>query len=144
MPSSRPPRRRPSTPTRRSDARTARVIREHMSETYRRIHDVIVRIPRGKVMTYGDVAFAAGMPRAARVVGYALHTLAERVPWQRVVGRRSHHLAHVSIKDPVGGARQRQLLEKEGVRFGKSGSIDLETYGWGASPRAPRRRPPRK
>jgi methylated-DNA-protein-cysteine methyltransferase-like protein len=50
----------------------------------------------------------------------------------------------VSIKDPVGGARQRQLLEKEGVRFGKSGSIDLETYGWGASPRAPRRRPPRK
>jgi methylated-DNA-protein-cysteine methyltransferase-like protein len=115
-----------------------------MSATYRRIRDVVVRIPRGKVMTYGDVAAAAGMPRAARVVGYAMHAMNELVPWQRVVGRKSAHLARVSIKDPVGGARQRQLLEKEGVRFGKGDSIDLEAYGWGAPPRPPRRRPPRK
>src|SRR5438552_14938389 len=135
MPSSRPPRRGSVPPaSRRSDASTARLIREHMSASYRRIHDVVMRIPRGHVMTYGDVAAAAGMPRAARVVGYAMHALGEILPWQRVIGRRNARLGQVSIKDPVGGARQRQLLEKEGVRFGASGGVDLETYGWGAPP----------
>jgi methylated-DNA-protein-cysteine methyltransferase-like protein len=155
MPSSRPPRRprkqpplpKPVPRSRRSDAATSRLIREHMSETYRRIHDVVVRIPRGHVMTYGDVAFAAGMPRAARVVGYAMHAIGKLVPWQRVIGRRSARLGQVTIKEPVGGARQRQLLEKEGVRFTRSGGVDLDTYGWGASPRPkppPKKRPPRK
>src|SRR4051794_36256711 len=109
MPSSRPPRRpkkkpaapvaRPAPRSRSVDVATAKVIRKHMSETYRRIHDVIVRIPRGHVMTYGDVAFAAGMPRAARVVGYALHAIGKVVPWQRVVGRRNARLGQVSIKN---------------------------------------------
>jgi methylated-DNA-protein-cysteine methyltransferase-like protein len=159
MPSSRPtkkpfaPKRakpktaaKPAPTSRRSDAATSRLIRKHMSETYRRIHDVIVRIPRGHVMTYGDVAFAAGMPRAARIVGYALHAIGELVPWQRVVGRRNARTGHIAIKNAVGGARQRQLLEKEGVSFSRTAGIDLETYGWGASPRPPKpsRSKPRK
>jgi methylated-DNA-protein-cysteine methyltransferase-like protein len=134
MPSSRPPR-RTQIRKRTSDAATRALITEHMSRSYRQIYDVVVRIPRGRVMTYGDVAGAAGMPRAARVVGYAMHAIGEHVPWQRVIGRRSARIGQVTIKDAVGGARQRQLLEKEGVRFSSSGGVDLEKYGWGAPPR---------
>ena len=118
--------------SRRSDAATAKTIKVVMSRSYRRIHDVVVRIPRGRVMTYGDVAAAAGMPGAARLVGYCMHSNGEHVPWQRVLGRRNASTGHVTIKDALGGARQRQLLEKEGVRFSRSGGVDLEEFGWGA------------
>jgi methylated-DNA-protein-cysteine methyltransferase-like protein len=130
--------------SRRTDAATHEAITKHMSATYRRIRDVIVRIPRGCVMTYGDVAAAAGMPRAARVVGYALHAIGGQVPWQRVVGRKSDHLAKVSIKNPVGGAMQRKLLEKEGVVFTRTGAIDLDEHGWGAPPRPRKAKKPAK
>ena len=116
-------------------SREGRLIRRVVSDTYARIYDVIRRIPRGRVMTYGDVAALAGMPRGARVVGYALRTSGGRVPWQRVVGRKGPTLAQVTIKDPIGGAEQRVLLEKEGVRFDANDAIDLERYGAGP-PRA--------
>ena len=44
------------------------------------------RVPRGKVATYGDVAYAAGYPGAARQVAWALHQEHADVPWQRIVG----------------------------------------------------------
>ena len=37
------------------------------------VYDAVCRIPKGKVATYGQIAFICGSPRAARVVGYALH-----------------------------------------------------------------------
>ena len=43
------------------------------SESWRRIYAVVRRIPRGRVATYGQVAWVAGLPRQARLVGYALH-----------------------------------------------------------------------
>jgi methylated-DNA-protein-cysteine methyltransferase-like protein len=101
-----------------------------MSPSYQRIRTVVSKIPRGRVMTYGDVALAAGMLGAARVVGYAMHSLGRSVPWQRVLGRRSARSGHLTIKDPQTRARQQQLLEKEGVRFSASGAIDLVTFGW--------------
>lgn len=81
-------------------------------------------------MTYGDVARAAGMPGAARAVGYAMRALGQRVPWQRVLGRRNAGSAHITIQDPTGRAEQRRLLEKEGVRFDARGAVALEIYGW--------------
>jgi methylated-DNA-protein-cysteine methyltransferase-like protein len=100
-----------------------------VSQAYRAIYAVVRKIPRGRVATYGQVAAAAGLPRAARVVGYAMRAAKGAVPWQRVVGKRSKNIAQVSIKDPIGGAMQRQLLEKEGVKFSRSGGIDLTRYG---------------
>jgi methylated-DNA-protein-cysteine methyltransferase related protein len=105
------------------------------STPFQRILAVIRKIPRGRVMTYGQVAAAAGLPRGARVVGYALRGCKGAVPWQRVVGLRRKGLAHVTIKDPVGAAVQRQMLEKEGVRFRRDAAIDLERYGATASGR---------
>ncbi|XYI00913.1 MGMT family protein [Sorangium sp. So ce1128] len=96
---------------------------------------VIRRIPVGRVCTYGAVAAMAGHPRAARHVGYALAALKEtgegaRVPWQRVLGSRPRHRAAVTIKDPVGGALQRKLLEAEGVEFDDRGNVSLDRFGW--------------
>ncbi len=93
------------------------------------------RIPRGRVCTYGVVALLAGKPRAARHVGFAMAALKDEgknrdVPWHRVLGARSGGRAGVSIKDPVGGAVQRMLLEAEGVRFDDRGAVSLALFGW--------------
>ena len=101
-----------------------------MAKSFERIERVVAKIPRGRVMTYGDVARAAGMPGAARTVGYAMRALGRRVPWQRVLGRRNARSAHITIQDPSGKAEQRRLLEKEGVRFDARGGVALEIFGW--------------
>jgi len=94
-----------------------------------------MRIPRGRVATYGQVAAEAGLPHAPRVAGYALHALppASPVPWHRVVaagGRLS-----LGRLDPSGALTQRLRLEHEGVRFDARGCVDLERHQW-----RPRRR----
>ncbi|HYQ17839.1 MAG TPA: MGMT family protein [Polyangiaceae bacterium] len=108
-----------------------------MSDTFERIRRVVVKIPRGKVMTYGDVARAAGLPGAARAVGYAMRALGRTVPWQRVLGRKNPRSAHITIVDARGKAEQRRLLEKEGVKFDPRGAVPLATFGW--IPRLPKR-----
>ena len=45
------------------------------SDSYRRIYEVVARIPRGRVASYGQVASLARLPRQARLVGYALNVL---------------------------------------------------------------------
>ncbi|MEE9161698.1 MAG: MGMT family protein, partial [Candidatus Neomarinimicrobiota bacterium] len=79
------------------------------------IYAVVRRIPSGKVATYGQVALGAGLPRQARLVGYALHRLStdSGVPWHRVVNARGG----ISLDERFGaGGLQRVLLEAEGVR----------------------------
>jgi len=108
-----------------------------VSDNFERIRRVVARIPRGKVMTYGDVARAAGMAGAARSVGYAMRALGESVPWHRVLGRKNVKTAHITIGDPRGKAEQRRLLEKEGVKLDARGGIALDEFGWPrAAPRA--------
>jgi methylated-DNA-protein-cysteine methyltransferase-like protein len=99
------------------------------SDRWGRVYAVVRRIPKGKVATYGQVAALAGLGRNARQVGYALHAMPphSRVPWHRVVNARGE----ISLP-PYGGGdvTQRLRLEKEGVKFGKRGRIDLERFGW--------------
>ncbi len=102
------------------------------------IYRAVRRVPRGRVTTYGAIALLAGKPRGARQGGYALAALRgakHDVPWQRVLGARPRGLAAISILDPVGAAVQRQLLEREGIRFDARGRVDLGRFGW-----TPRRR----
>ena len=105
---------------------------EHVAALYERIYAVARKIPRGAVATYGQVAELAGIPRGHRVAGAAMKRVKPRmrIPWQRVVGRRSRTMAQINIKDPIGGAMQRQLLEREGVEFTRTGGIRLADYGW--------------
>jgi methylated-DNA-protein-cysteine methyltransferase-like protein len=94
-----------------------------------RFYAVVARIPRGRVATYGQVARLAGRPRHARQVGYALAALpADRdVPWQRVINARGEISRRAEPRHEV---IQRELLRREGVRFGKEGRIDLGRFGW--------------
>lgn len=48
---------------------------------------VVAQIPRGRVMTYGDIAVAVGHPYAARQVGGIAHFGPPELPWHRVVNR---------------------------------------------------------
>jgi len=75
------------------------------------------------VATYGQIARLLGVPRSARVVGWAMHgnPHGARVPWQRVVQRGGSLSATVSPADP---GRQRRLLEREGVTFLLDGRIE--------------------
>jgi methylated-DNA-protein-cysteine methyltransferase-like protein len=105
---------------------------------FEKFYRVVRRVPPGRVTTYGAVAALAGLPRGARLAGYALSALrgtAHDVPWQRVLGARGAGRAGISLKDPVGAGVQRDLLEREGVVLDARGRIDLARFGW-----RPRRR----
>ena len=96
-------------------------------KTFDRIYAVVKLIPRGQVATYGQVAAAAGNPRLARVVGYALHANPEPgvIPCHRVVMRDGA----VSPAFAFGGAnRQIELLTAEGVGFADETHVDMERY----------------
>ena len=95
--------------------------------TFERIYEVVKNIPKGKVATYGQVAFLAGNPHWARVVGYALHNNPDpsSIPCHRVVNRDGK-VAEVYAFG--GGTVQRQLLKAEGITFKPDGRIDLKKY----------------
>ena len=93
-----------------------------------KIYEVVAKIPKGKVATYGQVALLAGNPRWSRVVGYALHANPdpEKIPCHRVVDR----FGSVSKAFAFGGEnRQISLLESEGVKL-NNGVVDLHLYQW--------------
>lgn len=95
--------------------------------TFDKIYEVVQKIPRGRVATYGQVAFLAGNPRMARVVGYALHHNPRPfiIPCHRVVNREGR----LAPAFAFGGEEiQRQLLEEEGIVFESDGRIDLVKY----------------
>ena len=85
-------------------------------------------IPRGKVVTYGQIAEYLGNRKLARVVGNILHHNPDpgKFPCHRVVNSRGQVAANFAF----GGSEvQRKLLEAEGIVFEKYGTIDLKKYG---------------
>jgi methylated-DNA-protein-cysteine methyltransferase related protein len=90
---------------------------------FEEIRQTIMRIPKGRVATYGQIATLAGYPGAARQVVWALHSAAG-LPWQRVVGAGGKILL-----DGHHAMEQRFRLEMEGVRFNGS-RVDMKTFAW--------------
>lgn len=98
--------------------------------TFDRIYEVVKKIPKGNVASYGQVAALAGNKRWSRVVGYALHANPDPndIPCYRVVTKDGR----VSPAFAFGGEnRQIQLLKDDGVRF-KDGKVIMEEYQWDA------------
>ncbi len=97
---------------------------------YSTIYAIVRQIPYGKVSTYGEIAKRAGLPRHARLVGYALHALPadSDVPWHRVVNAQGF----ISLQglDETFGLNQRYLLLQEGIVFNNNGGINLISYKW--------------
>jgi methylated-DNA-protein-cysteine methyltransferase related protein len=110
--------------------------------THTKIYSVLRRVPRGRVVTYGQVATLAGLDGQPRLVGYALHALkpGTTLPWHRVINARGT----VSIRsNGTASLSQRLLLEREGIAFDARGRVSLERYRWNPSPstsRKPNRR----
>lgn len=99
-----------------------------------RVHAIVRAVPRGRVITYGQVALLAGKPRGAREVGWIAHA-GEAAPWQRVVNR-SGGLAQGFIGGREG---HRRALRRDGVQVGPDGRVDLKRYLWWPDARARKR-----
>jgi methylated-DNA-protein-cysteine methyltransferase-like protein len=88
-----------------------------------KIKQVIGRVPRGKVATYGQIAKIAGHPGAARQVVWALRS-GTGLPWHRIVGAGGK----ISLTGEP-GFEQRMLLQMEGVIFHGS-RVDMKSHAW--------------
>ena len=100
-----------------------------MTNFYDAVYRLVRAIPRGRVMTYGQIATILGSPRAARAVGYAMRASGGLgdVPWQRVINSRGRISAKNEVERPM---LQRKLLEAEGVEFDAADACDLEGLRW--------------
>lgn len=94
------------------------------------IWKVVRSIPRGRVMTYGQVAELAGFPNGHRRVARAMKVCPSQLPWQRVIGRKDARRGQINIQDPEHAQEQRARLEAEKIRFDANGFIPLRSFGW--------------
>lgn len=94
------------------------------------VMDVVRRIPRGRVTSYGAIANYLGAKRSARIVGWCMnnsHVVRPAVPAHRVV----NSAGLLSGKHHFGpDDRMRKLLEKEGVKVKKDAVVDFEKKFW--------------
>jgi methylated-DNA-protein-cysteine methyltransferase-like protein len=99
------------------------------------VWEIVRRIPRGKVTTYGKIAAMIPPPGGmnpkdylafgARWVGGAMAACPEGIPWQRVINAQGK----ISLRPGADSNKQRELLEEEGIVFEKD-RVNLSSYGW--------------
>ncbi len=90
-----------------------------------RVVAVVAQIPKGRVMTYGQIAAICGSPRAARIVGGIAHWGDPKLPWQRVVNKDGS----LAEGFPGGVAGHQSELEAEGIVL-INGKVPMEKYQW--------------
>jgi methylated-DNA-protein-cysteine methyltransferase related protein len=114
----------------RTSARVAKSVQPATGAAeYPSYYAIIRQIPKGTVLTYGDVAHLAGRPGSARRVGYSLAALSDpTVPWWRVVNARGEISARTGDFMGAAEVEQRVCLMREGVEFDAAGKIDLARY----------------
>lgn len=92
-----------------------------------RVYALLCTIPRGRVVTYGQLAAMLGSKHLARAVGNALHNNpdGEKYPCYKVVNARGE----LSCAFAFGGTEgQAKRLEAEGIEV-VDGRVDLARYG---------------
>jgi methylated-DNA-protein-cysteine methyltransferase-like protein len=90
------------------------------------VYRLVRRIPRGRVLTYGEIAARVGRPGGARAVGQAMRACPSELPWHRVVNARGGISARARQSGMV---TQRIRLEQEGVAF-RAGRVVLARHRW--------------
>jgi len=94
-----------------------------------KVQAIVTQIPKGRLMTYGQIAALVGSPRAARVVGGIAHYGSNELPWHRVVNKGGG----LASGYPGGRRAHKEHLEAEGVEvFGESGMyrVKLDSIIW--------------
>jgi methylated-DNA-protein-cysteine methyltransferase-like protein len=116
---------------------------------FEKIYRIVLRIPKGRVMTYGQIARLLGGRYSPRLVGWAMHATpkdARNIPWHRVINSRGGiSTGRVLTYNPD---LQKWMLEAEGISFDHRDKCDLSVHQWSPSgPKAriaPRGRSPKK
>jgi methylated-DNA-protein-cysteine methyltransferase-like protein len=88
----------------------------HHADLYDAIYDIVRKVPKGRVTTYGHIAAAIGMKSGARMVGYAMNNcqgVRPKVPAHRVVNRNGLLTGKAHFGP---GEEMAELLRREGVR----------------------------
>jgi methylated-DNA-protein-cysteine methyltransferase related protein len=121
---------------------------EKFEQVFEHIYRIVLKIPRGRVMTYGQIARLMDDRYSPRLVGWAMHAVPQdgrNIPWHRVINSKgSISTGRIIIQEPQ---LQRYLLEAEGVIFDARGRCDLSVYQWSPVKRKARGeslKPPRK
>ncbi len=91
-------------------------------EFFRGVYAIVADIPRGTVMTYGQIAMLLDNVCSARYVGFAMSAAPPGLPCHRVVNRAGEMAPHGIFG---GQDEQRELLRSEGVTFKKNGRVDM-------------------
>ena len=91
-----------------------------------RVEALVAQIPRGRVMTYGQLAALSGRARAARIVGGIAHFGDPDLPWQRVVNKQGGLAAGY----PGGREGHKQVLQAEGVDVPDDLKVDVQNLLW--------------
>ena len=121
-------------PTKRGQGPSFGQLRVHGDErgarasAFEEVWRLVRRIPRGRVMTYGQIAPLIESRLSPRAVGWAMHGCPAGLPWQRVVNARGACSTDRLADSPQG--LQRHLLEAEGVEFRPNGTLDLAVFRW--------------
>lgn len=98
-----------------------------MNNSFREaVYALVAQIPKGRVMTYGDIALLVGRPYAARLVGGVAHFGAVELPWHRVVNR----FGDCASGYYGGKAGQQVALEAEGVAMKDFRVVEFERLRW--------------
>ncbi len=98
-----------------------------------RVYKIVRRIPRGRVMTYGQIAYILGEGYTPRTVGFAMHGADEgKTPWHRVINSQGRCSTGRVV---LPADKQQRMLEAEGVKFTAGGSCDLEIFIWHPAPK---------
>lgn len=98
-----------------------------MDDYYQRVHEIVTKIPAGKVSTYGAIAQYLGIKSGARMVGYALNNSGEtNIPAHRVVNRNGELTGRIHFS----GDTMRERLQQEGIDFIDEYQVDIEKHFW--------------
>jgi methylated-DNA-protein-cysteine methyltransferase-like protein len=91
-----------------------------------RVYELVAQIPKGRVMTYGDIAALCGHAYASRIVGGLAHFGPTDLPWHRVVNRFGD-----CASGYYGGKEgHRQVLEAEGFVIDNYRILDFQERRW--------------
>jgi len=92
-----------------------------------RVYKIVRRIPPGRVMTYGQIAYKLGEGYTPRTVGFVMHGADDHTPWHRVINSQGRCSTFGLVLPPD---KQQRMLEEEGIEFDQTGRCNLETLIW--------------
>ena len=92
-----------------------------------RVFRLVSSIPRGRVMTYGQIAEILGEGYTPRTVGFVMHSSNDKTPWHRVINAQGGCSTRGVV---LPHDKQQRMLEAEGVSFNERGRCELQEYLW--------------